>query len=174
VADVPDQLVLRRHRDLEGGPNGIHVRRSLLVLLAASLVAGLLNVFGQRPGSTTVRASAASLELSAPSHLRGGLLYAAVFTVKARRTLRHAALVFSPGWATTQQINTIEPSPAGEMSRDGQLTLQLGKIRGGSTYRLFMQFQVDPTSVGRRAADVSLYDGTTRLIHIDRTITVFP
>jgi hypothetical protein len=52
--------------------------------------------------------------------------------------------------------------------------LQLGKIRGGSTYRLFMQFQVDPTSVGRRAADVSLYDGTTRLIHIDRTITVFP
>jgi hypothetical protein len=62
----------------------------------------------------------------------------------------------------------------GETSRNGQLTLLLGKIRGGSTYRLFMQFQVDPTSVGRRAADVSLYDGTSRLIHIDRTITVFP
>lgn len=174
MAEVPDQLVLRRHRDLEGRRNRIHGRRLLLLLLAAFLVAGLLNIFGQRPGSTTIRASAASLELSAPSHLRGGLLYSAVFTVRARRTLQHAALVLSPGWATTEQINTIEPGPVGETSRNGQLTLLLGKIRGGSTHRLFMQFQVDPTSVGRRAADVSLYDGTSRLIHIDRTITVFP
>ena len=68
----------------------------------------------------------------------------------------------------------MEPSPVGETSRDGELTLLLGKIRAGSTFRLFMQFQVDPTSLGRRAADVSLYDGRTRLIHIDRTITFFP
>ena len=174
MAEIPDQLVLRRHRDLEGRRNGIHWRRSLLVVLAAFLVAGLLNVFGQRPASTTIRAPAASLELSAPSHLRGGLLYAAIFTVRAHRTLRHAALVLSPGWATTQQINTMEPSPLGETSRHGQLTLLLGKIRRGLAYRLFMQFQVDPTSVGRWAGDVSLYDGSTRLIHIDRTVTVFP
>ena len=115
----------------------------LLVLLAPFLVAGLLNTFGQRPGSTTIRASAASLELSAPSHLRGGLLYSTVVTVRARRTLQHAALVFSPGWATTEQINTIEPSPLGETSRQGQPTLLLGKVGGGSTYRLFMQFQGD-------------------------------
>lgn len=174
MAEIPDRLVLRRHRDLEGRRNGIQARRVLLAVLAAFLVAGLLNVFGQRPGTTTVRSSAATFELSAPSHLRGGLLYGAIFTIRARRTLRHPALVFSPAWAAMQQMNTIEPSPVAETSRDGELTLGLGKIRAGSTHKLFMQFQVDPTSVGRRAADVTLYDGSTRLIHIDRTITVYP
>lgn len=174
MAEIPDELVLRRHRDLEGRRNGIQARRVLVVVLAAFLVAGLLNVFGQRPGTTTIRTSAATLELSAPSHLRGGLLYGAIFTIRARRTLQHPALVFSPSWAAMQQMNTIEPSPVNETSHDGELTLSLGKIPGGSTHKLFMQFQVDPTSVGRRAADVTLYDGSTRLIHIDRTITVYP
>jgi hypothetical protein len=174
MAEVPDQLVLRRHRDLEGRRNGIHWRRSMLVLLTAFIVAGLLNVFGQRPNSTIVRSPAASLELSAPSHLRGGLLYAATFTVHARRTLHHATLVLSPGWAEAQQMNTVEPSPVSQSSHDGELSLLLGKIRAGATYKLFMQFQVDPTSVGRRAADVSLYDGSARLVHIDRTVTFFP
>jgi hypothetical protein len=174
MAEVPDQLVLRRHRDLEGRRDGIHWRQGMLAILTAFLVAGLFNVFGQRPGSTTVRASAASLELSAPSHLRGGLLYAATFTIRARRTLTHATLVLSPDWADSQQINTIEPSPVGETSHDGALSFLLGKIRAGATYKQFMQFQVDPTTVGRRAADVSLYDGGTRLVHIDRTITIYP
>lgn len=146
----------------------------MLVLLTAFIVAGLLNVFGQRPNSTIVRSPAASLELSAPSHLRGGLLYAATFTVHARRTLHHATLVLSPGWAEAQQMNTVEPSPVSQSSHDGELSLLLGKIRAGATYKLFMQFQVDPTSVGRRAADVSLYDGSARLVHIDRTVTFFP
>jgi hypothetical protein len=174
MAEVPDQLVLRRHRDLEGRRGGIRWRRSTLAVLTVFIVAGLLNFFGQRPSSTTVRASVASLELSAPSHLRGGLLYAATFTIHARRTLHHAALVLSPGWVETQQLNTVEPGPVSESSHDGELSLLLGKIRAGSTFKLFMQFQVDPTSVGRRAADVSLYDGGTRLVHIDRTLTFFP
>jgi hypothetical protein len=71
-------------------------------------------------------------------------------------------------------MNTLEPSPVSESSRDGELSLLLGKIPAGTTYKLFMQFQVDPTSVGRRTADVSLYDGRTRLVHIGRTITFFP
>ena len=174
MAAIPDEIVLRRHRDLEGRRNGIQARRALLAVLTAFLVAGLLNVFGQRPTTTTITAQSASLELSAPSHLRGGLLYGAIFTIRARRTLQHPALVLSPAWAAMQQINTMEPSPVNETSRDGEITLLLGKIHAGSTHKLFMQFQVDPTSVGRRAADVSLYDGRTRLIHIDRTITVYP
>ena len=96
MAEVPDQLVLRKHRDLEGRRSGIWWRRSMLVVLTAFLIAGLFSVFGQRPGRTTAQSAAASLELFAPSHLRGGLLYAATFTIHARRTLNHAALVLSP------------------------------------------------------------------------------
>ena len=37
-----------------------------------------------------------------------------------------------------------------------------------------MQFQVNPTNVGRRSADVDLYDGDVRLAGVRHTITVFP
>jgi hypothetical protein len=37
-----------------------------------------------------------------------------------------------------------------------------------------MQLQVNPTNVGRRAANVALYDGDTRLLTVHRTITIFP
>jgi hypothetical protein len=174
MTEIPDRLVLRRHRDLAGRRGGIQWRRSMVVLLAAFLIAGLFDVFGQRPSSTTVTARAASLELLAPSHLRGGLLYAATFTIHARRTLTHAALVLSPGWADAQQMNTIEPSPVSQSSHDGALSLLLGKIAAGTTYKLFTELQVDPTSFGRRAGDVSLYDGSTRIVHIDRTVTFYP
>jgi hypothetical protein len=72
------------------------------------------------------------------------------------------------------QINTIEPSPLGEASRNGDLLFTLGHIPAGQKFRLFMQFQVSATNVGRRHADVTLYDGAKQLIHISREVTVYP
>ena len=37
-----------------------------------------------------------------------------------------------------------------------------------------MQFQVNPTNVGRRSAAVALYDGNELLARVDRTVTVYP
>jgi hypothetical protein len=71
-------------------------------------------------------------------------------------------------------INTIEPSPVGEASRDGKLVLDLGHVPAGQKYLLFVQFQVNPTNVGRRGQDVRLYDGETLVATIHRTVTVFP
>jgi hypothetical protein len=110
----------------------------------------------------------------APSHLRGGLLYEARFTIFARRKLSHVVLLLSPGWLESQQLNTIEPSPVAQGSRDGDLYFTLGAVPKGQVHRLFLQFQVNPTNVGRRSADVALYDGDTRLLAVHRTITVYP
>jgi hypothetical protein len=174
VSEIPDCIVLKRDRDLEGRRHGIYGRRAGVAVLAAFLLAGLANVFGQRPATVAAASPGATLDLYAPAHVRGGLLYMARFTIRARRPLKHAVLVLSPGWADSQQINTIEPSPASETSSDGRLALLLGHLDAGSTYRLFMELQVNPTNVGRHDADVSLYDGNRRLVHLDRTLTVFP
>ena len=175
AANVPDTLVLKRHRDLEGYHRSvIWVRRAVLALIAAFAVLGLLNLFGQRPVTATANADAASLALYAPAHLRGGLLFSARFHIRAKRDLKKATLVLDPGWAEGMAINTIEPSPVGEGSRDGRLVLELGHIPAGSSYLLFMQFQVNPTNVGRRSQDVELDDGGTRILHIDRTVTIWP
>jgi len=174
VGATPDQIVLSRHRDLEGRRKGVFWRRAMVGLLAAFLVAGLLNVFGQRPEDTTVQAAGVSLQLHAPTSLRGGLLYEASIMIHAQRTLHDPVLVFAKGWAVAQTINTLEPTPATQSSDEGQLSLGLGPIQAGSTYTLFAEFQVNPTSVGSYSGDVTLYDGNTKLLHIDRTLVVYP
>ena len=131
-------------------------------------------MFGQRPSGTHAATSAASLELYAPARLRSGLLFEARFTIRAFRDLDHARLTLSPGWSEGMQMNTIEPSPVDETSEDGRLVFSLGKIPAGHIYRLFMQFQTNPTNVGRRSANVVLLDGSRPLIVIHRTLTVFP
>jgi hypothetical protein len=174
MAAIPDTLTLRRHRDLEGRRNDAWVRRALLVLVGLFPLLALTNLFGQRPHVATAAAEAATLELYAPGHVRGGLLWQARFTIDAHRELKDAVLELDKGWLEGMQINTIEPSAVGEGSNDGRLVLDLGHVRQGGRYILFMQFQVNPTNVGRRPQNVRLYDGTRLLATIHRRITIFP
>jgi hypothetical protein len=174
MADVPDRIVLERHLELHGAGFFRPVRYALLGLVIAVLVAGLLGVFGQRPNDITVSAPEATMELYAPSRIRGGLLYEARFTITAHREVKNALLQFSPGWNEGQQLNTIEPSPLGQASRNGDMLFTLGHIPAKQKFRLFLEFQVNPTNVGSRRADVTLYDGGTKLATIHRTLTVFP
>ena len=57
------------------------------------------------------------------------------------------------------QINTIEPSVFGKASRDGRLALDFGHVDAGRKLVVFLQYQVNPTDIGRRSQDVELYDG---------------
>jgi hypothetical protein len=174
VAPIPDYIVLKRHRDLVGLRHYVWLRRGLLAVLFVFLVYALLNGFGQRPGTTTAETGAARLELYTPSRVRGGLYFQARFHIDAVREMRDATLVLDPGWAEGMTINTIEPSPIGEASRDGKLALELGHIPQGQSYLLFMQVQVNPTNVGHRSQNVELFDGKKHLLTIRRTITIFP
>ena len=175
VSDVPDLLSLERHRDLQGHRRVPWPRRTIVAAIVAFAVLGLLDVFGQRPETTVAAAPAASLKLYAPTHLRGGLLYSARFHVTAHRDLKNAELVLDPGWVEGMSVNTVEPSPLGEGSSNGRLTLQLGHIAKGRSYILWMQFQVNPTNVAwHRPAGVTLTDGSTPLLHIARRYTIYP
>lgn len=72
-------------------------------------------------------------------------------------------------------VNTIEPSPLGEGSSNGRVTLQLGHIAKGQSYLLWMQFQVNPTNIAwHRSAGVTLADGSTPLVRIARSYTIYP
>ena len=175
MAGVPDQIVLKRDRDLENRGWEIWVRRGLFALLPLTSLLALLNLFGQQPSTTTTNAAgAASLKLFAPSTVRSGLLWEARFHITAQRDLKQATLVLSPGWLEGMSVNTIEPSPVGEASNNGRLSLQLGHIPAGESHLLFLQFQTNPTNLGHRDASVTLKDGDTTLLHVHRTITIFP
>jgi hypothetical protein len=174
MPQIPDTLVLRRDRDLETRRNDIWVRRGLFALLCVVPVLALLNLFGQRPLTSSSSARDAELTVSAPSRVRGGLLYQARFHVAAKKTLKQAELVLDRGWIDGLTINTIEPSPVSEASADGKLAVDLGPIRAGQSFVLYMNFQVNPTSIGQGDQNVTLYDGSRALITLHRTITIFP
>jgi len=175
MADIPDGIVLKRDRDLEGRAWQIWIRRGLLAVpFGALVILALLNVFGQRPATDSATVPAAHLSVYAPTQLRGGLLWQARFHIDARQEIKDAVLQLGPGWLESMTVNTIEPSPIGEASNDGKLSLDLGHIPKGQEYLLFMDFQVNPTNVGRRTRTVELFDGETRLLGIDQTVSIFP
>ena len=150
------------------------MRRSLVGLVGVFLLLGLLNVFGQRPDSTTKRSPRASLKVYSPTRLRSGLYFESRFTIEAREEIRNATLVLDPGWLEGMTLNTLEPAPVAEANRNGRIVLALGRVRAGTIHRFFMHFQVNPTNIGRRSQDVELQDGTTPIVHIDRTVTIYP
>lgn len=173
MADTPQFLTLKGNRDRSERIE-LALRRSFFGLLTLVILAGLLNVFGQRPTNTFAAAAAADLHVFAPAAVRGGLYYEGRLTVEARQDIEKATLVLDSGWTEQMQINTIEPSPLGEVSRDGKLALDFGHLGAGRKLVVWLQFQVNPTNVGRRSQDVALYDDTTLLTTANRTVTVLP
>jgi len=171
---APDTLTLGEHRDRRGERWQGLVRRGCLLLVCLVPLAALLNVFGQRPATSSAATAAARLQVYAPTRARSGLIYAARFRVDARRSLQRATLILAPGWAEQYTVNGIAPQPVSEGSANGKLLFDLGHIPRGQHYTLFVSLQINPTNVGHRAQTVWLYDGNRQLLVLHRTITIWP
>lgn len=174
MAETPQTLVLKRHRDLEGRRREMWARRLLLGLIGLMPLLALFNVFGQRPQTARASASAATLTVYAPTRVRGGLSYAARFRIHATQEIEDATLLLDPSWAEGYTVNGLAPQPLTEASRDGRLAYGFGRLAAGRSLLFFVSLQVNPTNVGRRAQNVDLYDGETRLASVHRTVTIFP
>lgn len=146
----------------------------MLVVPAVLIVAGLANVFGQRPVTSTSAGSAARLTVYAPKTGRSGLVYAARFRIDARRALRNATIVVDPGWADAYTVNGLAPQPLTEGSLNGRLRFGFGHVPAGQHLTFWLSLQINPTNVGRHAQDVWLYDSGASIAHVARTITIYP
>ena len=173
MRDLPAGLDEARHVH-DRGRGALLARWLTATVLTAVVALALLNVFGQRPDTHTAENDVASLEVYAPTRLRGGLFFEGRFTVEAKRDIESATLVLDPGWVESMHINTVEPAPVGEASRDGRLALDYGHVPAGRKLVAYLQFQVNPTNVGRRSQGVELTDGERHLLSVDRSVTVFP
>jgi hypothetical protein len=173
---MPHEIGLepRRHRDLEGRTRDPWFRRIALGVLALLPLAGLLNLLGQRPEAVAGAGPSAVLRVSAPTVVRGGLLFEAHFDVDARTDLREPVLRLASGWLDGLTLNTLEPAPADEAWRDGALELGYPPLAAGRRLTVVIQYQVNPTSAGRRSQDVAVLDGATPVAAVDRSLLVLP
>ena len=174
MAAAPEGLTVERHRDLAGRTQRPWARRILLTALALFCGAALLNAYGQAADVDTVQGAGVELEIKAPKRVRGGIFYEMRFEIAADRELREAVLVLGSGWFEGITINTIAPGPLGEASRNGDVSFQLGRVPAGNRHILWLQAQVNPTTVARRDVTVELLDGGRSLLTHERTLTVLP
>ena len=174
MPDIPQGIVLKNHRDLEGRGWHIWAQRAVLTIMTALVVAALLNVFGQTPSTLWARSPAADLELYAPTSLRGGLLYETRLRVHAHRDIKQAILRLDGGWLEGYTLNSLEPTPLGQAASDGKLVFTLGHIPAGNTYTLYMEFQANATNVGIHHQGIVLLDGQEQLAELRRSVTTYP
>jgi len=173
VAGTPQYLTLKHHRDASAWRE-LAARRVFLGGLAVFAALGLANVFGQDEVQSVADTESARLVVDAPEAVRGGIYYQARFTIEAREDIEATTLVLDEGWTEQMQMNTIEPSPVNEASRDGRLTFDFGHLAAGDRMVVYLQYQVNPAHFGRAPQGVDLLDGETLLATVDRTLTVFP
>ena len=174
MADQPDGIVLTRHRDLKGRSWHPWVRRALVGVVALVLLLALFGFVGQSTSTTRAETVAATLAVDAPDAVRGGLLYQARFTIVAHQELNQATLVLNEKWIDGLTVNTIEPSPVNEASRDGKLALELGHLAAGARYVLYIDYQVNPTTVGSRTLKAELDDGEQPVAALSRNLKIWP
>ncbi len=172
----PDLLDLRRHRDWEGRNYERYLPNTLFALICLLPLAALLGLFGQTPVVKTAvnPHGAATLQLTAPTRIRGGLLYQARFDIRTKKQIKDAVLVLDSGWLESLTLNTAEPGPASESSRNGSLALDLGAIPANRLWRQYLEFQANPVNFGKQSQGVTLYDGNVALLHLDRSVMVWP
>jgi hypothetical protein len=174
VAQLPDGITLERNRDLKGRLGGAWVRRALLCCIAALPVLALLDFFGQEPSTSSAAGPIASMSVTAPSRLRGGLIFQVRVRVVAQQEIKQLQLAFDRGWWNSMSVNSLAPEPSSETSHDGQVVLSYGNLPAGQSLICWIYFQVNPTNVGNRREDVELLDGNEQLLHIHRSLTIFP
>jgi hypothetical protein len=174
MTQPPDGIALERNRDLQGRAFAPWVRRALLTCVAALPVLALLGVFGQDPSTVSAAGPAASLSVTAPTRLRGGLIFQVRVKVVARQEIKQLQLDFDEGWWESMSVNSIQPEPSNQNSHDGQIVLSYGDLPAGKTLVCWIYFQVNPTNVGKRREDVALQDGSQLLARVHRSLTIFP
>jgi hypothetical protein len=171
---VADTAIRDEYRDIQGRRTEPWIRRTFVLLFFAVVVIALAGVFGQETKHTTVQAPAASLTLSSPTRVRGGLYFQTKIKVIARQNLAKPKIVLDDGFFDGLTLNTSEPQASQEINRNGRIAFDYDTLGAGQQLTLWLQYQVNPVTVGSRTQRVELDDGDTVVATITRKFTSFP
>jgi hypothetical protein len=114
------------------------------------------------------------MRVELPGVLRGGLLWRAKVAVRASRAIKHPRIVLGAGFVEGMQLNTIEPSPASEAGRGRRVVLSYAELNAGDELVVYLQLQVNPTTIGDQDTTVELDDEANPVARVAHTTTVLP
>jgi len=163
-----------RHHELKGRDQHVWERRAAIAALTVISILGLSNVFGQ--GTDPVRYSnpGVSLTVDSPTRVRGGLVFTTEFVIQPTKDLHDARLELSSGWFRGMTYNGLVPQPTNQFVVGPWTVFDLGTIGAGRRFPVWISWQTNATTVGRRSQDVAVYDGRTPILTVHRSLMVFP
>jgi len=135
------------------------VRRAIVAMMAAVMVLALTGRLGQSERTSSAQTATAHVTLDAPSALRGGLMWPARVTIRARTRIVEPQVVLGAGYVRGMQVNTIEPAPTDETTRGRSLALTYATLQAGDELTVYLQLQVNPDTLGRQDLSVVLKPG---------------
>ena len=144
------------------------------MLLAVLPLAALIGLIGQHESSTTAIAPAATLRLTAPKTVRGGIFYQARVDVVAHEDLKFPSLVVDDGWVEGMQVNSVEPQAPNENALNGKVQFGYGELPAGHRLTVWFEFEVNPTNVGKHPYGIQLLNGNRPVARIQRTLRILP
>ena len=153
---------------------GLWARRVVIALFCAVSALALADRFGQRTTESVAASPGARMTLSAPETVRGGLFFQSRVEIRALREIASPHIVLDDGSVEGMQVNSIEPQPACELSRDGHVVLTYDKLAAGDVLRIWLQFEVNPTNTGHRSYGIELDDAAAPVVRLSRSLTVLP
>jgi hypothetical protein len=164
-----------RHRDLVGRRRERWGRQIVTVILVVFVLLAAGNVFGQRPSSSRAAGTAATLAVSTPSALRGGLIFQTRVDVTATSAISHPTLVLGGGWFNGMTLNSVQPGPLDQRSHGDAVTLTYPPLAPGGQMTVWLEWSANPTNLAwSRPEQLTLADGASPLVSVTRHVTVFP
>ena len=161
-------------RDLRGRFRHPWIRRTLLTVMAAGVAIAATGAIGQPTKTVVADGGGARLEVQVPGVLRGGLMWRARIAVTTDLDIEHPRIILGPGFVEGMQLNTLEPSPESEASRGPRVVLSYPALRAGDELVVYLQLQVNPTTVGKQDMSVELDDETEQIARVAHTTRVLP
>ena len=168
-----DQLTAERVTATSSAASGglSHGWASCSAIVTAILLAGLANVFGQRPDTDVADGRRGRLKVYSPTSCASGLFFESRFTIARAEEIEEATLVLDPGWLEGMTLNTLEPGArSARRAATAASRSSSADIPAGGQHRLLPPLPGQPDErrpTGR--PDVELHDGERLLLHIDRT-----
>lgn len=171
---------LDRARDLKGRHRHVWNRRFWLLAMAVFAGFALAGQMGQSREIRTATGDAAELRVSMPDKIRGGLMFPIRIEMTAKERMSAPTIVLGPGFIDGMHMNSIEPAPTAEATRppdaDGlaPLAFTYPSVDAGDTLTVYLQLQVNPTTVGKQDVSVSVEAPGVDPVRSPATLTVLP
>jgi hypothetical protein len=174
VTELDKRIDLERMRDLRGRHRHPWIRRAMLTAMLAGVAIAAAGAIGQPTRTVVAAGGGARLEVEVPDVLRGGLMWRTRISLATDLDIAHPRLILGPGFVHGMQLNTVEPSPQSEASRGPRIVLSYPALKAGDELVVYLQLQVNPTTVGRQDMSVEFDDATVQVARVAHTTRVLP